>query len=52
MAAVSVTYILTSDEGFGLDHTVSCIAGAVFAAVLLLVYLAALARRLWASTLS
>ncbi len=52
MAAVSVTYILTSEEGFGLDHTVSCIAGAVFAAALLLVYLAALARRLRASALS
>ena len=35
MTAVSVTYILTSQEGFRVDHTVSVIIGAVVSAVLL-----------------
>ncbi|MBQ7646720.1 MAG: carbon starvation protein A [Clostridia bacterium] len=39
MTGVSVTYILISSEGFRLDQTVSYIAGAAAAAVLLVIYL-------------
>lgn len=42
MTGVSVTYLLMSEEGFGLDQTVSYIAGAAAAAVLFIVYLIAL----------
>ena len=46
MTAVSVTYILTADEGFRLGTSVSYIAGAASAAVLFAVYLVFLIRRL------
>ena len=39
MTAVSTTYILIAQEGFRLDKTVSYIAGAVVAAILLCIYL-------------
>lgn len=39
MTAVSTTYILIANEGFRLDKTISYSLGAVFAAVLLCVYL-------------
>ena len=45
MTAVSVTYILMAKEGFRLDQTVSYIAGASAAAVLLAAYLVFLIRR-------
>ena len=45
MTAVSVTYILLSDEGFRLNRTVSYIIGAAAAAVLLCIYLVFLIRR-------
>ena len=45
MSAVSLTYILISQEGFRLDQTVSYIAGAAFAALLFIVYLIFLVRR-------
>ncbi len=45
MTAVSVTYILLSDEGFRLNRTVSYIIGAAAAAVLLCIYLVFLFRR-------
>ena len=44
MTAVSVTYILISNEGFRLDQTVSYVSGAAAAAVLLVVYLVFLIR--------
>ena len=39
MTAVSTTYILTAGEGFGLDYSVSALAGIVAAAVALVIYL-------------
>ena len=39
MTAVSLTYILTAGEGFGLDYSVSALAGIVAAAVALVIYL-------------
>ncbi len=45
MTGVSVTYLLMAEEGFGLDQTVSYIAGAAAAAVLFIVYLIALKRK-------
>ena len=45
MTAVSVTYILMAKEGFRLDQTVSYIAGANVAALLLIVYLVFLIRK-------
>ena len=44
MTSVSLSYILMAQEGFRLDRTVSCAAGAAAAAVLLAIYLAALRR--------
>ena len=46
MTAVSVTYILMAKEGFRLDQTVSYIAGAAAAAILLIVYLIFLMKKL------
>ncbi len=46
MTAVSVTYILTANEGLRLDYTFSWIIGALAAAALFTVYLARFARRL------
>ncbi len=45
MTSVSITYILIADEGFRLDRTVSYIAGAAAAAILLAVYVFALIRK-------
>ncbi len=45
MTAVSVTYILISNEGFRLGKTVSYIVGAAAAVVLFAVYLAMLVRK-------
>ena len=45
MTAVSITYILTSREGFRINQTVSCVAGAAAAIVLFIVYLTALMRK-------
>lgn len=45
MTSVSITYILMADEGFRLDRTVSYIAGAAAAAILLAVYVFALIRK-------
>ncbi len=45
MTSVSLTYILMANEGFRLDRSVSCIAGAAAAAVLLVIYLAALRKK-------
>lgn len=44
MTAVSMTYLLMAEEGFALNQTVSYIAGAAAAAVLLTVYLILLIR--------
>ena len=46
MTAVSVTYLLIAKEGFQLDQTVSYIAGAAAAALLLIVYLVFLIKKL------
>ncbi len=46
MSAVSVSYILMADEGFGLQGVIAYPAGAGFAGVLLLVYAGFLRRRL------
>jgi carbon starvation protein CstA len=46
MTAVSSTYLLVSEEGFGLPDSVARPAGAVFGAVLFAVYLVLLARRI------
>lgn len=46
MTAVSVTYILTAEEGFKIGLTPSYIAGGCAAAVLLTVYLVFLTRRI------
>ena len=45
MSAVSMTYILMADEGFGLTRSVAYPAGACFAAALLLVYAVLLCKR-------
>jgi hypothetical protein len=45
MTSVSLTYILMAQEGFRLDRTVSYAVGAAAAAVLLVIYLAALTKR-------
>lgn len=45
MTAVSMTYILMADEGFGLKQTLSYIIGAAAAAILFAVYLIALIRK-------
>lgn len=45
MTSVCITYILMADEGFRLDRTVSYIAGAAAAAILLAVYVFALIRK-------
>ncbi|MBQ9486065.1 MAG: carbon starvation protein A [Clostridia bacterium] len=45
MSAVSMTYILTSGEGFRLSTSVAYPVGAVFAAVLFMIYIVFLARR-------
>ena len=45
MSAVSITYLLCSQEGFQLDHGLSCGIGAVVAAALLTVYLIAFFSR-------
>ena len=45
MTAVSITYILISQEGFRLDQTISYIAGLSAAAVLFTVYIIAFVRR-------
>ncbi len=39
MSAVSMTYILISDEGFGLDKNISYAVGAAFTVILFVVYL-------------
>ena len=44
MTAVSMTYILMANEGFGLNQTLSYIIGAAAAAILFAVYLIALVR--------
>lgn len=49
MTAVSVTYILTADEGFKLGTTVSYIVGAAAAAVLFAIYAVLPVRRLRAA---
>ncbi len=46
MSAVSLTYILMADEGFGLGSAVAYPAGGIFGAALLIVYLILLARKL------
>ena len=46
MTAVSVTYILTADEGFKLGTTASYIVSASAAAVLFAIYAVLLVRRL------
>lgn len=46
MTGVSVTYILMAEEGFRLSQTVAVLLGAGAAGVLLVIYLAALARSL------
>ena len=45
MSAVSLTYIMTAQEGFRLAQTISYISGASFAAVLFIIYLIFLIRR-------
>lgn len=45
MSAVSITYLLCSQEGFQLDHGLSCGIGAAVAAALLTVYLIAFFSR-------
>ena len=45
MSAVSMTYILTAEEGFGFPIAVARPAGAVFAAILLAVYLVLMTRK-------
>lgn len=45
MSAVSMTYILSANEGFGLPTSITYPAGAIFAAALLAVYVVFLARR-------
>ena len=45
MTAVTITYILTANEGFRLDHTISCIVGLSAAFILFVVYLVVLLRR-------
>ena len=49
MSAVSVTYILTAQEGFRLSTAIAYPAGAAFAAALLIVYLVFLIKRLKAN---
>ncbi len=44
MSAVTLTYIMTASEGFRLNHTISVIAGAVFAAALFTLYLVLTSR--------
>ena len=39
MSAVSMTYILTAEEGFSLPSGIACPAGAAFAAILFIVYI-------------
>ena len=46
MTAVSVTYILTAGEGFRLDYTVSCIAGASVAFALFCLYCVMLIKQI------
>lgn len=46
MTAVSITYILVANEGFRLNQTISCIAGASAAVILLVIYLIALVRNI------
>ncbi len=45
MTAVTVTYILTADEGFKMNQTISVIVGLAFAAVVFIMYLFMLIRR-------
>lgn len=45
MTAVSLTYILTAKEGFGLDYNVSVIAGISASAAAFIVYILALRRK-------
>lgn len=45
MTAVSLTYILTAKEGFGLDYNVSVIAGISASAAVFIVYILALRRK-------
>ena len=45
MSAVSMTYILMADEGFGLSSGIACPVGAGFALVLFCAYLVLLLRR-------
>lgn len=49
MSAVSVTYILTAEEGFRLSTAIAYPAGAAFSAALLIVYLVFLIKRLKAN---
>ena len=49
MSAVSVTYILTAQEGFRLSTAIAYPAGAAFAAALFIVYLVFLIKRLKAN---
>ena len=44
MSAVSMTYILMAEEGFGLSPAIAWPAGAAFAAILLIVYLVLMTR--------
>ena len=45
MSAVSMTYILMADEGFGLPSGIAYPAGAAFAAVLFILYIMISSRK-------
>ena len=45
MSAVSITYILMAEEGFGLSAGIACPAGAAFAAILFAVYMIVSGRK-------
>ncbi len=44
MSAVSMTYILTAQEGFRLSASIACPAGALFAAILFFIYIVKLIK--------
>ena len=45
MSAVSMTYILTAQEGFRLSASIACPAGALFAAILFFIYIIKLLKK-------
>ena len=45
MSAVSMTYILTAQEGFRLSASIACPAGALFAAILFFIYIVKLMKK-------